>query len=157
MDMISDIIMITINNYDGTIDELVFNIGNLQYDNTSLILKKIATNIKKKAYDTNSLKLKEISYCIFEAAEHLDDIWKYCKDRTDCSKHPSQIQDFYGTIDGLAIDISSGSDKDLVVLSDKLGDDFLKQADADWKRGNKKVATGLYSAANCLYKIKMEL
>jgi hypothetical protein len=149
--------MTKIRNYDGTLDELVFSIGNLHYDVTSMVLKKTADNLVKKTYAVNSSKLRDIANCIYETTEHIDKAWTYCKDKMDCSKHPRQIPDFYGTIDDLAQDVSNASDKYITIFLDKLGDDFRRQADADWKRGRKKLATELYNAANCLYKVKMEV
>jgi len=152
--------MITIRNYNGTIDELVKNTGNMHYDVTSLVLKKIADNIVNKAYITNNSKLRDISNYIYETKEHLDVAWnKYCKNKTDCSRHSGIILGFNGTYDELGQDISKASEKDIIILMDKFGDDFLRQADADWHRGEKgrkKLATELYAAANCMYKGRME-
>jgi len=151
--------MITIRNYNGTIDELVKNTGNMHYDVTSLVLKKIADNITKKAYESNSSKLRDISNYIYETAEHIDEAWVYCKDKMDCSKHPRIILGFNGSYNELGQDISKASEKDIIILMDKFGDDFLRQADADWHRGakgRKKLATELYAAANCMYKGRME-
>jgi hypothetical protein len=77
----------------------------------------------------------------------------------DCSKHPRTILGFNGTYDELGEDISNSSYKDLIILMNKFGDNFLRQADADWnlgEKGRKKLATELYAAANCLYKGRME-
>ena len=40
MELTPKMIMITIRNYTGTIDELVLNTGNMHYDVTLLVLKK---------------------------------------------------------------------------------------------------------------------
>jgi hypothetical protein len=151
--------MTKIRNYDGTLDELVFSIGNLHYDVTSFVLKKVADNLVKRAYAVNSSRYRDISNYIYEATEHIDVAWNKCKNKMirECSKHPRQIQDFYGTIDDLTQDVSNAADMDLVIFLDRLGDDFRRQADADWKRGRKKLATELYNAANCLYKGRMEV
>ncbi len=149
-----------IKNYVGTIDELAFAIGNTHYDITSIILNKIADNITKRAYETNSSKLVDISNCIYEAKHHIDNAWQdICKKRMtgECSKHPREVLGYKGTIDELAQDITNTSEEDLVKFLDKLGNDLLRQSNADRERGRKKLSTELYNAANCLYKVRMEL
>ena len=151
--------MVIMGKYNEILDGLVFAIGNTHYDITAIVLNKIADNITKKAYETNSSKLKDISNCVYEAKQHIDNAWEICKDKMDCSKHPRNVVGYTGTIDELAQYICNDYDKRLWSFLDKQGDDFLRQADADWTRGEKgrkKLATQLYAAANALYKTKFE-
>jgi len=153
--------MINIRNYNGTLDDLIFAVGNMHYDVTAAVLNKIADSITKKAYDTNSSNLRDIANCVYEAKEHINTAWTKCKGKMDCSKHPRTVIGFSGTFDELGYDISNSSYKDLVFFLDKMGDDLLRQADADWKRSGaeerKKLAAQLYNAANNLYKVRFEV
>jgi len=75
------------------------------------------------------------------------------------AKHPRYVEGFDGSLDELAESIGNMTYDQTSSFIEKLADDIKKQADADLKRGRKKLASELYSTANELYQArdKMDL
>ncbi len=72
--------------FDGTVDELVSNIGKLRYDVTKEFLEKLADEYKNQAtadFEKNRLQLASKLYAfsahLYSARDTMEEIWKLCK------------------------------------------------------------------------------
>lgn len=75
-----------VENYKGSLDDLVKELGNLSYDVLSEVISKLADDIKRQAdkdYSGNRKKLAGKLYLtaekLYDAKEKLDEAWKICK------------------------------------------------------------------------------
>ena len=70
------------------------------------------------------------------------------------TKHPSRVEGYDGTLEELAKAIGNMNYNQTFLFIEKLADDIKKQADADYARGRKKLASQLYATANKLYEAR---
>jgi molybdenum-dependent DNA-binding transcriptional regulator ModE len=75
------------------------------------------------------------------------------------AKHPRHVEGFEGSLEQLAKSIGNMTYDQASSFIEKLADDIKKQADADFARGRKKLASELYATVNELYQArdKMDL
>jgi len=69
-------------------------------------------------------------------------------------KHPENVEGFSGTLDELARSVGNMTYNQTAHFIEKLADDLKRQADADFSKGRKQLASSLYSTANSLYEAK---
>lgn len=81
----------------------------------------------------------------------MDDDKKYDK---SCSKHPSNVAGFKGSIADLAKKVGNLSYDSLELFLADLAADLERQADADNSRGRTKLAERLYETSGRVYQAK---
>ena len=69
-------------------------------------------------------------------------------------KHPLDVEKYKGNLEELAKDIGKMRYDKARDLLGHLGDDIKRQADADAKKGRKKLAKELYKTADELYEAR---
>lgn len=77
---------VKVENYNGSLDELVKELGNLSYDVLSSFVAKLADDIKRQADNDDSRNRKKLAGKLYltaeelhDAKEKLDEAWKICK------------------------------------------------------------------------------
>jgi hypothetical protein len=140
--------------YSRNLEDLAHSVGNAQYNITAECIGKVANNISKKALNTHSIKPEDIANHLYKAKSSMDSAWEICKDKMEgeCAKHPTQIVGYAGTIDTLARYLTKLPDYKFKKFINYLGQDILRQADADFNRNRrrKKLASHLYKVSNSL-------
>ena len=70
------------------------------------------------------------------------------------TKHPRTVEGFEGSLDQLAKSVGNMTYDQTYSFIEKLADDIKKQADVDFAKGRKKLASELYETANKLYQAR---
>lgn len=72
-------------------------------------------------------------------------------------KHPKTVEGYSGSLEQLAFAVGNMSYDQTASFIEKLADDLKRQANADEKRGRKRLASKLHAAANELYQARDEM
>jgi hypothetical protein len=138
--------------YDGSLEQLAYDIGNAQYCTTAKVIGKVANKLSQKSLNSNSVKLTEIVNDFYEAKFAMDGAWRICKNKMEgeCSKHPLNIVRYAGSIDELAQYIVDLDKYDFKRFTNLLGKDLLRQSNADFENNKIRLAAYLRLASSCL-------
>ena len=157
--------------FEGTLDELARNIGNMTYDKTAEFIESLADDLRRQGDTYTKRGEAQLAYpvensaaLLYQAKEEIENAWKICKPYMEeqirkkrKTKHLDYIEEYEGTLEDLAKDIGNITEGITAIFIGYLADDLRRQGDADTKRGYVQLVARLYDAAEILYKAKDEI